>query len=227
MRAPSTRPQNPRFGSGPTAKRPGWSLAAARRGAAGPLASSAGRKARLDEVIERSRQHARHAGRLAARHRARFRHRRLRDGDVEPARRARRRRPGLRELRRGLGHRLREAAAARRPARAPRRLRRAARPRGRRSRLATSVHLERHHVGRAHPRRRLDQRPAPGPGAVRCHLGRVRHGAALGQARCRHLVLAEGAGRRGAARNAGARPARRRAAAEPQAAPGRCPSCSG
>ena len=58
---------------------------------------------------------------------------------------------------------------------------------------------------------------APGPDLVRRHLGRVRHGAALAQARCRDLVLAEGAGRRGAARHAGAVAARGRAAREPQA----------
>ena len=43
-----------------------------------------------------------------------------------------------------------------------------------------------------------------GPDPVRRHLGRLRHGPALAQARCRDLVLAEGAGRRGAARHAGA-----------------------
>ena len=52
---------------------------------------------------------------------------------------------------------------------------------------------------------------------VRRHLGGLRHGPALAQARCRHLVLAEGAGRRGAARHAGAEPARGRAAGELQA----------
>src|SRR4051794_15230465 len=52
---PRLRPQNPDFSSGPCAKRPGWSLRAL-EGA--PLARShraAGPKARLAEVIDRSR----------------------------------------------------------------------------------------------------------------------------------------------------------------------------
>ena len=61
-----------------------------------------------------------------------------------------------------------------------------------------------------------------GPDDLRRDLGRVRHGAAVGQARCRHLVLAEGAGRRGGARHARAVAARGRAAARPTSPPGRC-----
>ena len=36
---------------------------------------------------------------------------------------------------------------------------------------------------------------------LRCDLGRLRHGSAVAEARCRHLVLAEGAGRRSGARH--------------------------
>jgi phosphoserine aminotransferase len=51
-----------------------------------------------------------------------------------------------------------------------------------------------------------------GPDDLRRHLGGVRAWTCRGEARCRHLVVAEGAGRRGRARHAGAVAARRRAA---------------
>ena len=53
---------------------------------------------------------------------------------------------------------------------------------------------------------------------LRRHVGGIRDAARLGQARCRHMVLAEGAGRRGGARHAGAVAARGGAAGELQAA---------
>ena len=52
---PATRPANPNFGSGPTAKRPGWSLAALDTGMLGRSHRAGPAKARLQEVIERSR----------------------------------------------------------------------------------------------------------------------------------------------------------------------------
>jgi phosphoserine aminotransferase len=52
---PSLRPANPNFGSGPTAKRPGWSLEALERAMLGRSHRAAGPKGRLVEVIERSR----------------------------------------------------------------------------------------------------------------------------------------------------------------------------
>lgn len=52
---PSTRPANPNFGSGPTAKRPGWSLAALEGAMLGRSHRAAPAKAKLQEVIERSR----------------------------------------------------------------------------------------------------------------------------------------------------------------------------
>ena len=67
------------------------------------------------------------------------------------------------------------------------------------------------------PERRLDRRRPRGPHHLRRHLGRLRAEARLDEARCRHLLLAEGAGRRGGARHADALPARGRAAGELQA----------
>ena len=72
-------------------------------------------QARQEEDRRSGRSHARdarHAGRLAHRHRAGVRHRRRRDGAVVAARRPAGRRAGLGELRRGLGHRRRQAAQA-------------------------------------------------------------------------------------------------------------------
>jgi phosphoserine aminotransferase len=52
---PTLRPTNPRFGSGPTTKRPGWSLGALDSTLLGRSHRAAPAKARLAEVIERSR----------------------------------------------------------------------------------------------------------------------------------------------------------------------------
>jgi phosphoserine aminotransferase len=52
---PSTRPANPRFGSGPTAKRRGWSLAGLENAALGRSHRAAIGKGRLAEVLERSK----------------------------------------------------------------------------------------------------------------------------------------------------------------------------
>jgi phosphoserine aminotransferase len=52
---PTIRPRNPKFGSGPTAKRPGWSLTALEGAMLGRSHRAAGPKGRLVEVIERSR----------------------------------------------------------------------------------------------------------------------------------------------------------------------------
>ena len=52
---PTVRPGNPNFGSGPTAKRPGWSLAALEGALLGRSHRASAPKARLAEVIERSR----------------------------------------------------------------------------------------------------------------------------------------------------------------------------
>jgi phosphoserine aminotransferase len=52
---PNVRPKNPDFSSGPCAKRPGWSLAQLERALVGRSHRSKEGKARLQEVIERSR----------------------------------------------------------------------------------------------------------------------------------------------------------------------------
>ncbi|GGG45115.1 phosphoserine aminotransferase [Caldovatus sediminis] len=52
---PDVRPANPRFSSGPCAKRPGWSLAALEGALLGRSHRASAPKARLAEVIERSK----------------------------------------------------------------------------------------------------------------------------------------------------------------------------
>jgi phosphoserine aminotransferase len=52
---PTHRPVNPCFGSGPTAKRPGWSVTALERALVGRSHRSPAAKARLAEVLARSR----------------------------------------------------------------------------------------------------------------------------------------------------------------------------
>ena len=56
MSKPTIKPQNPNFSSGPCAKRPGWDLSALRDAALGRSHRSALGRAKLQEVIERSRQ---------------------------------------------------------------------------------------------------------------------------------------------------------------------------
>jgi phosphoserine aminotransferase len=53
---PATRPKNPQFSSGPCAKRPGWSLARLEAACVGRSHRSTEGKAKLAEVIERSRE---------------------------------------------------------------------------------------------------------------------------------------------------------------------------
>jgi phosphoserine aminotransferase len=53
---PSVRPANPSFGSGPTAKRPGWSLNELSGALVGRSHRAGIARARLEEVIQRSRQ---------------------------------------------------------------------------------------------------------------------------------------------------------------------------
>ena len=63
----------------------------------------------------------------------------------------------------------------------------------------------------------VDRRDRTGLTHLRRDLGRLRHGVAVGQARCHDLVVAEGAGRRGAARHDRAQPARGAAPGKPHA----------
>ena len=53
---PTTRPQVPHFSSGPCAKRPGWTAAALNDACLGRSHRSQDGKAKLAEVIERSRR---------------------------------------------------------------------------------------------------------------------------------------------------------------------------
>jgi phosphoserine aminotransferase len=56
MQQPAARPANPCFGSGPTAKRPGWSASVLERALTGRSHRSGEAKRRLVEVCERSRR---------------------------------------------------------------------------------------------------------------------------------------------------------------------------
>src|SRR5579871_5407914 len=53
---PLARPLNPRFSSGPCAKRPGWSFAALQDACLGRSHRGKAGKAKLKEVIDRSRE---------------------------------------------------------------------------------------------------------------------------------------------------------------------------
>ena len=121
---PTVRPSTSCFGSGPTAKRPGWSPAVLSGALLGRSHRSAPAKARLGELLERSRALLG----LPEEHRialvAGLRHRRLRDGDVVPPRRARHRPARLGELRRGLADRRARPVEAPGPADPARRVRR-------------------------------------------------------------------------------------------------------
>ncbi len=111
-------------------------------------------------------------------------------------------------------------------ARAARALRRSAGPRPGRFRSRRGVRLERHDLRRARAERRLDRGRPQGAHHLRCDLGGVRAEDRLGEARCRDLLLAEGAGRRGAARHFDPVAARDRSGWRATRRPGRCRSCS-
>ncbi len=91
-------------------------------------------------------------------------------------------------------------------------LRRASRSYQGRFQQRRRLHLERHDIRRPRSRRGLDPRRPRGPDLLRRHLRRLRARPRLGEARCRHLLLAEGARRRSAARHAHPVAARGRAA---------------
>ena len=55
MTRPAVKPANPRFGSGPTTKRPGWSLAGLQAALTGRSHRAGPAKARLKAVIDRSK----------------------------------------------------------------------------------------------------------------------------------------------------------------------------
>ena len=216
---PTRRPANPCFSSGPCAKRPGWSPEVLNGALLGRSHRSRPGLARLVEVIERSRAILQMPADYRLGIVPGLRYRRGRDGAVVAARRARRRSAVLGEFRRGLGRRRDETAQAAGCAAVCTRLT-ASLP------DLAAVDPDRDTVfvwngttaGVRVPNGDWIAVRPQGADDLRRDLGRVRDAAAVGQARCRHLVVAEGAGRRGGARHAGAVAARRRAAGKLHAA---------
>ena len=84
---PADRPQNPCFSSGPCAKRPGWTPSALAGALVGPVAPLEGRPGAHPGGHRPLPRAARRARRLSHRHRAGLRHRRHGDGPVVAARR--------------------------------------------------------------------------------------------------------------------------------------------
>ena len=220
---PATRPANPHFSSGPCAKRPGWSLAKLDKAFLGRSHRAKEGKARLKLAIDRTRALLGLPPRLCVRHRAGFRHRRLRDGDVDhagaPA--VSMRWPGRASARAGsptsasssrsrtcgcstpstagcpISPRSTSTATCSSPGTAP--------PPACACPTATGS-----------PADRRGLTFADATSAV------LRAADRLGEGRCRHLLLAEGAGRGSRARHADPIAARHRAAREPTRRPGRC-----
>ena len=104
-------------------------------------------------------------------------------------------------VRRRLGDRRRQAAQAEGCEDRQGRLRRTAGPVKDRFCERRRLHLERDHLGRARAQCRLDQGRPRGADHLRRDLGVLFAGTRLRQARRRHLLLAEGARRRGRARH--------------------------
>ena len=214
---PASRPNVPHFSSGPCAKRPGWNPQNLKDAALGRSHRAKIGKAKLKLAIDLTREVLEvpadyKIGIVPASD----------TGAVEMAlwsllgaRPVTTHRLGI--LRRGLGQRHRQGIEAQGRHQAARRLWRDPRSLQGRSGVRHRLHLERHHLGRARAQRRLDQRRPRRPHHLRRDLGGVRAAARLGQARCRDLLLAEGAGRRGRARHAGAVAARGGAARDLQA----------
>ena len=216
---PAVRPTVPHFSSGPCAKRPGWSPQALHGRLPRTLASL---QAGQGEAQARHRSDPRDSsgpGRLPHRHRAGLRHRRRRDGAVVAARPAPGDDAGLGILRRRLGDRRRQGAQAqgRDGAQAPPTANCPISPGS--IRRATSCS-----PGTARPRACASPTPTgsppTAPGLTICDATSAAFAQPLdwAEARCRHLLLAEGARRRGGARHAHPLPARGRAARELHAA---------
>ena len=215
---PDMRPGNANFSSGPCAKRPGftWMRCPARCWAA--AIAPAEPKARLAEVIERSRAMLGmpadwRLGIVPASD----------TGAIEMALwsllgRARRRYAGVREFRRRLGHR-RGRSSFDCPMRACCRRRTGSCPTSPRWISAHDVVFPWNGTTSGVRVPNGDWIAADRQGLAICDATSAAFAmrAAVGQARCRDLVLAEGAGRRGGARHAGAVAARGGAAGNLQA----------
>ena len=179
MTKPNARPARPDFSSGPCAKRPGWTPEALGDAAVGRSHRSKVGKEKIVEAVDRTRSMLGipadyRIGIVPASD----------TGAVEMALwsllGARAGRPaGLGKLRRGLGHRRRQAAQAQGRARAQGAVRPDRRPRGGRLGARRGLHLERHDLGREGAERRLDRRRSPGAGDLRRHVGGVRDGPAV------------------------------------------------
>ncbi len=219
---PGVRPAVPHFSSGPCAKRPGWSLQALTDAVLGRSHRSKIGKAKLKRAIDLTREVLEvpadyRIGIVPASD----------TGAVEMALwsllgRAARDHAGLGILRRRLGQRCRQGAQAQGRHRPEGALWRIARSVQDRFCHRRGVHLERHHLRRARAERRLDRRRPRRPHHLRRHLGGVRARARLAQARCRHLLLAEGARRRSRARHAHSLARARWSGWRATSRPGRC-----
>ncbi len=191
---PGRKPGNPCFSSGPCAKRPGWTTAALDDAALGRSHRSKIGKAKLAEVLDRTRAlldvpadyrigivPASDTGAvemamwsmLGARPATMLAWESFGEGWVTDV---------VKQLK--LDAKIVKAPYGALPDLAASRLEHRRR-----------LHLERHHVRRARPQRRRHPGGPGGPHHLRCHLGRLRAAAAVGQARRRHLLLAEGARR--------------------------------
>ena len=219
---PAVRPQVPHFSSGPCAKRPGWNPQNLTGAVLGRSHRSKAGKAKLKRAIDLTRD----VLQVPADYRIGI----VPASDTGAVEMALWSLLGPRPVTvlawesfgEGWVNDVAQGAKTQGRERAAGRLRRIARPRQGRPAQRHRVHLERHHLGRARRQCRLDRRRPRRAGDLRRHLGRLRPAARMAETRCRHFLLAEGAGRRSRARHAHPFPARGRPAAKATRRHGRC-----